>query len=81
MSNDQLWIRDLDYCHIQHQLDNAYQSWRSGKFGSGPWYIYFEHHAEMNLGIKCQINYDNRTASNINVIDEEKFMMFMLKYS
>jgi hypothetical protein len=80
-SEKELWVDNKDYYHIRPQLNNAYHAWRNGKFGPGPWYIWFEHHAEIVLGIKCEINYDSRIAFNVSVVDEEKFMMFMLKYS
>jgi hypothetical protein len=80
-SEKELWINDKEYHHIRPQLNSAYHAWRNGKFGNGPWYIWFEHHAEINLGIKCEIDYNSRIAHNVDVVDKEKFMMFMLKYS
>jgi hypothetical protein len=80
-STTELWIADEKFFYIRAHLNNAYQAWRNGKFGNGPWYVWFEHHAEINLGIKCEMNYDRRTAHDIRIIDEEKFLMFMLKYA
>lgn len=76
-----LWIEDENFDHLNKQFNSAYQAWRTGKFGNGKWYVWFEHHAEMVLGIKCEVNYNRRTADRFEVVDEEKFMMFMLKYS
>lgn len=76
----ELWIHDTEFYHIRPQLNSAYQAWRAGKF-DGPWYVWFEHHAEMVLGIKCEINYNSRTAYDVRIVDEEKFLLFMLKYA
>ncbi len=80
-SSTQLWIDDKDYYHIRPQLNNAYLEWKNQWPPHGAKYVWFEHHAEMVLGIKCEINYDSRIAYNVNIIDEEKYLMFMLKYS
>lgn len=66
---------------IQTPLSNAYIDWKSNWPGTGPKYVWFEHHTEMVFGIKCDIDYHSRIVSNIEIVDGEKFMLFMLKYS
>lgn len=75
-----LFVYEEEFKHIQTALNNAYHDWRDSPC-VGTKYVWFEHHCEMVLGIKCEVSYDNRIVNVQRIVDKEKFLMFMLRYS
>lgn len=66
---------------LQQPLANAYHDWKHIWPADGKKFLWFEHHAEIVLGIKCTVNYDNRQINVEHVLDEEKYLLFMIKYA
>lgn len=66
---------------VSKPLNKAYLEWKHQWPPHGKKYVWFEHHAEMELGIKGTIDYTRRTFSIDEILDQEKYLMFMLKYS
>lgn len=61
-------------------MKNAFVSWKQWR-PNGKKYIYFEHHCEVFYGIRFNYNYDQNTYTNLQILDEKKYMLFLLKYS
>ena len=59
------------------KLDSALKEWKAV---TGKKFIYFEHHCEVYYGMKFDFDYDKHTARNFRVIDEKKYLLYLLKH-
>jgi len=65
---------------ISKPLNAAYLEWKNSPC-VGKKYVWFEHHAEIYFGIKGTVDYTRRTFKLDEVVDQEKYLLFVLKYS
>lgn len=61
-------------------LNNAYTEWKNISCLDGKKYIYFEHHCAELHGCTFVYDYNTRTFHSWRIIDEHKYMLFLLKY-
>jgi len=71
------WTEQTD---LYGPINRAYLDWFHSPV-VGTKYVWFEHHAEILLGFKCQIDFNGNKITDINVVDPKKYLMFLLKYS
>lgn len=60
-------------------LNNAHTEWKKWD-NVGKKFIYFEHHCDVYFGCTFVYDYNNRTFHSWRVTDEEKYMMFLLRW-
>lgn len=76
----ELFVQPGEFDYIQTALNNAFRDWKYSPV-VGKKYVWFDHHAEEVLGIKCEVDYHSRIATVGEILDQEKFILFMLRYS
>ena len=78
----EMFVLSEKYKRIGDAINNAYLDWKNtSAYVTPAKYIWFQHHTEIVLGFSCRVDYDSRIVSDIEVVDEGKFMLFMLRYS
>ena len=71
------WVEQTD---LYSPVNRAYEDWFSSPV-VGTKYVWFEHHAEILLGFKCRVDYDHARITDIEVVDQNKFLLFQIKFS
>ena len=66
---------------MSRPLNKAYLEWKRTSAFDGKKYIWFEHHAEVYFGIKGTVDYNRMKFKLDEVVDQEKYLLFVLKYS
>lgn len=81
LRGDFMMITDEKFKDVEGSFNRAYRDWKDNWPSDGKKYVWFEHHAEIVLGFKCQVDYSARIAFQFEVVDEQKYTMFLLRYS
>ena len=76
----ELFVLSGEFEYMQTALNNAFTDWKYSPV-TGKKYVWFDHHAEAVLGISCEMDYSSRIAHVRAIVDQEKFILFMLRYS
>ena len=61
-------------------LNKAFNEWKSTCPLDGKKYIYFENHCEALYGCNFVYNYTDRTFHSWRITNEQKYLLFLLKY-
>ena len=82
MKKPEFFVLDKKYQHLSIPFSNGYAEWKNSPCTNGhKKYVWFEHHSEIEFGIKCTVDYHSRFISNIEIVDEGKMLWFVLKFS
>lgn len=61
-------------------LDKAYTEWKNISALDGKKHIYFEHHCDTYFGCTFVYDYNRRNFSSWRITDEQKYMLFLMKF-
>ena len=64
---------------VRRALNKAYDEWKSWE-NVGKKFIYFEHHCDVYFGCTFVYNYTARRFSSWRITNEQKYLLFLMKF-